>query len=336
MDSQVKRTALLGCALGLLGAVSSTAAHAQVPAATPSGDLAPPTSDVSTAAELFRQGRAALDANDVLTARARLLESARLNPRVGTFISLAQCEEIMGLVASARAHWQQAVALGVAQGDTRAPFAQEHLTSIDARVPRLTLRPPSDAPAGTVIRLDDVDLGGASLGLALPVEVGKHVVAVLAPGHEPSSEEIDLAEHHAQDITLDLGPVALAAPPPQSPAGASPEAGARGPLRIASYVAMGLGVVAIGGGAYFGVKAIQSKNAMGCVGDMCDPTGATIRSDGLGDGNVSTWLFVGSGALVATGAVLWFLSRPVAAKTAIGWTPTLDGRHVGLAARLAW
>ena len=95
----------------LVATLAATAKAQTAPAATS------PTADVTTAAELFRQGRAALDANDVPTARARLLESARLNPRVGTFISLAQCEETLRLLASARTHWQQAADLARAQAD---------------------------------------------------------------------------------------------------------------------------------------------------------------------------------------------------------------------------
>ena len=339
----MKRSSLLGAALALFAATLPLEARAQASGATPSSSAAAPTSpptssDVTTAAELFRQGRAAFDANDVPTARARLLESARLNPRVGTFISLAQCEETLGALASARAHWQQAVALGGAQGDARAAFAQEHLTAIDTRVPRLTLRPPSAAPAGTVVRLDDIELGAASLGLALPAEVGKHVVVVLAPGYGPSREEIDLAEHQERDVMLDLGPASPAPPPKPSGSESPPDSGGRvrGPLRVASYAAMGLGLVAAGVGTYFGVKAIEGKSAAGCAGDVCTGPGAATRNDAIGDGNVSTGVFVASGALVATGVALWFFSRPVPEKAAIVWSPTIAPDRLGLAARVTW
>jgi hypothetical protein len=295
-------------------------------------------SDVTTAAELFRQGRAAFDANDVVTARARLLESARLNPRVGTFISLAQCEEIMHLLASARTHWQQAADLGSAQGDSRASFAREHLTSIDARVPRVTMHLPAAAPPGTRVRFDDVELGPASLGIALPTDAGKHVVVVESPQREPNRVDLELAEGQAYDVQVDVG---AALPPPPQPASTpaqsvEPPPGDPRALRIASYAVAGLGVAGIGVGTYFGLKAIDGKSVPGCTGDTCTLDGARARNDAIVDGNVSTGLFIGGGALVAAGVVMRILARSPAEKGVVQWTPAFGPREVGLAARVTF
>jgi hypothetical protein len=287
------------------------AAGAQ-PSGLPPQEGAQPSADVSTAAELFQQGRVALEAQDYARARALLLDSARLNPRVGTFISLAQCEEVFGLLASARTHWKQAAQLADAQGDGRTAFARERLAAIDPRVPRLTLVLPRDTPAGTMVRDNDVDLGAASAGLELPVEVGKHALAVVAPGHESWAVQIDLGEGEKREVRLLVGPLTpVVAPGPA--AATSPEvppSDVRGPLRVVSYVALGLGVVGIGFGSYFGVEAIQGKNVPGCSGDSCNGTGTQLRNSALGDGNVSTGLFVAGGALLAAGGVMWFVSRP--------------------------
>jgi hypothetical protein len=339
----MKRGLVATSALAAAIIASPVPAAAQGPSPPSSADVAPPASDVATAGELFRQGRVAFEAKDFPTARARLMESARLNPRVGTFISLAECEEVEGLLASARAHWQQAVDLGTAQGDARADFARQHLASIDPRVPRMTLRLPADAPPGTTVRVDETDLGTASVGLALPAEVGPHVVLVLAPGLEPSRAEVVLAEGESREVTLEIGrplppPAPAAVPAPASPA---PDSGTRThvPLRIASYAVMGLALVGAGVGSYFGVKAIDGKEPPGCTGNRCNGPGATIRDAAIGDGNVATVLFVTSGALLATGAALWFFSRPTSttpARTAIEWTPAIDARGASVVARVRW
>jgi hypothetical protein len=338
----MSRRLLSGPALALAVVAWPIVARAQVPGPAPSRDVAPPASDVATAGELFRQGRVAFDAKDFPTARARLMESARLNPRVGTFISLAECEEVEGLLASARAHWQQAADLGTAQGDARAEFAHQRLASIDPRVPRMTLRLPDDAPAGTTIRVDDVELGAASLGLALPAEVGKHVVSVLAPGLAPSSVEVTFAEGESREVKLELGSPL----PPPPVAELAPEAPAPDttthphlPLRVASYAVMGLALVGAGVGTYYGVKAIDGKDPPGCTGNRCNPSGAAIRDDAIGDGNVATGVFLASGGLLVTGAVLWFLSRPTGgppSKAAIEWVPSVDPRRAGVVARVRW
>jgi hypothetical protein len=202
----MKQGLLLGFGLAIFATASPFLARAQLPATALSHDLVARSSDIATAAELFRQGRAAFEARDFRTARARLLESARLNPRVGTFISLAECEEAIGLLAVARAHWQQAVDLGAAQADSRVAFARDRLHQIDSRVPRLTLSLPSEAPEGTLVRVDDIALGSASTGIALPAEVGKHVLLVAAPGHVVAHVEIDLAEGERREVRLSLGP----------------------------------------------------------------------------------------------------------------------------------
>lgn len=348
---QSLRLALVGSVAFLLGGVSPLPAHAQVATTAPAGEAPTPGSDVAASVELFRQGRAAFDARDFPTARAWLLESAKLNPRVGTFVSLAECEEAVGLLASARAHWQQAAELATAQGDGRADFARQHLASIDPRVPRMTLRLPSDAPAGTTIRVDDVELGAASLGIAIPMEVGKHVLVVLAPGLEPARQEIDLAEAQSQQVALDVGravpvvppvPVQVQPPVPETPAlPTSPTSDAgppreHGVMRAASYAVAGLGLVGIGVGSYLGVQAIAGKNVPGCTGNACNEAGTRLRNDAIVDGNVSTWVFVGGGALVATGVVLWLFSGHTPARSAVEWAPSVDGRHFGASARWTW
>ena len=60
------------------------------------------------AAELFKQGRAALQTKDYATACPKFVASLRLERAVGTLISLADCEQATGRLASARQHWQEA------------------------------------------------------------------------------------------------------------------------------------------------------------------------------------------------------------------------------------
>ena len=102
---------------------------------------------------------------------------------------------------------------------------------------------------------------------------------------------------------------------------------------------MGLAVVGAGVGTYFGVKAIEGKEPPGCSGNVCNPSGATIRDDAIGDGNVATVIFATGGGLLVAGAALWLLSRPASsppARPAIEWIPSMDARHAGVVARARW
>ena len=60
--------------------------------------------DPAAAEWLFREGRALMKKGDFAPACAKLAESQRLDPAVGTLMNLAECEERIGRTASA---WQR-------------------------------------------------------------------------------------------------------------------------------------------------------------------------------------------------------------------------------------
>src|SRR5580700_9176679 len=134
------------------------------------------------AEELFKQGRAALEAKDYSTACPKFSASLQIERAVGTLISLAQCEEATVRLAAARQHWQEAADLADATNDrlNRGPFARQHFAQVDPRVPRLLLRLAAGAPADTSVRRDDVTLGAAAFGVPLPLDPGAHRITVIA------------------------------------------------------------------------------------------------------------------------------------------------------------
>src|SRR5262249_45980436 len=118
----------------------------------------------------------------------KLAESYRLDPRAGGLFTLAECENKEGKIASASAHYEdylrQFDAMTPEQRDPqpeRAGAATKALSSLRALVPTITIIPPANAPPGLVIQRDDTVLSGPSLGVALPVDPGKHVVTARSP-----------------------------------------------------------------------------------------------------------------------------------------------------------
>jgi hypothetical protein len=269
--------------------------------------------DPAAAADLFREGRAALADKDYERACAKFAESQRLDARVGTLINLAVCEEALNRLASARQHWEQATDLGRATSDARAEYTMERFTAIDKRVPRLLVRLAASAPPESVVRRDGVELGAASLGTPLPVDPGAHTVIGAAPGHEDGAPLlVELKESESREIEVAPGP-ALPEPPRSAPARApaAPErARPFGALRTAAIAAGATGVVGLGLGTYFGIKAIDGKSgAPGvCHGDVCDAVGSGVRKDALRAGNAATASFIVGGGLLAAGIVMWFLA----------------------------
>ncbi len=284
--------------------------------------------DPAAAELLFREARKALAAGRTEEACAKFAESQRLDPGPGTLINLAACEEKLGKLASAWEKWQRALE-SLSVGDHRRPGVEKRAQDLESRVPRLEIRLAAGAPATTKVTRDDIELGPASLGLALPVDPGEHHVQVSAPGRENKTYDVSVAE--AQQQTLEVEPGAElpkpAPPPPPAPAPApvQMEPDDDGPKRLAGFVALGVGAAGVAVGTISGVLALQKKSAMDddcaeangrleCGADGMDAahagnTYATISTiafvvgvAGLGAGG---WLVLSSGS-----------SRPAAAVTA--------------------
>src|SRR5262249_28699952 len=141
------------------------------------------TQDGAAAEVLFREGRKAQEANDYQEALQKFAESQKLDPAPGTLMNLATCEEKLSKLATAWQHWREALD-PLPRGDARTAFAKTRVRELESRLPRLTVVLTSGEADARVFR-DDVELGRASLGAALPVDPGPHAVMVLSSGHRP-------------------------------------------------------------------------------------------------------------------------------------------------------
>src|SRR5947209_4053467 len=124
------------------------------------------TRDPIAAEALFRNGRARMEAGDVAGACPKFAESLRLDYAPGSLLNLAACEEELGRLATA---WQHYVHLSelLPATDERRGYARERATKLERRIPRLTIRL-ARSDLGVRVSRDDVELGRASLGEALP------------------------------------------------------------------------------------------------------------------------------------------------------------------------
>jgi hypothetical protein len=276
------------------------------------------------AEELFQQGRTALEARDYATACDRLSASLAIERAVGTLISLAQCEEGAGRLASARQHWQEAADFADATGDrlNRGPVARKKVAELDPKVPRLVVRLAAGAPEGTTVKRDDVDLGGKVFGVALPVDPGPHVVTVVAPGH--AARKYSIAAEAGDKVVVEVEPGPPAASPGSSLSPSSAQAAVVSPspapsspshrgARPIAWAARGLGIVGVGVGSYFGADALSKWSAAksDCGAGCADGTGArNERSQALGSATVSTVGFVVGGVGLAAAVWLWLAPAP--------------------------
>ncbi len=242
------------------------------------------TSQSTVAQALFEQARKLMDEGSYDDACPKLVESQRLDPATGTLLNLGICYDKAGKTASAWDAFKQALASAQREGRAdRAGFAQKHIEQIEPRLSTLMVVVPDDErPDGMDVTVDGVALGHAAWGAPIPMDPGKHVVRVTATGRRPWVTDVVLgSEADRKVVTITpLEPVAEAPPPPPSGPDVAPPVDASGGSATMGYVVGGAGVVFLGVGAYFGLRAFSSWSDREdhCVGG-CDATAVTKAED---------------------------------------------------------
>jgi hypothetical protein len=285
--------------------------------------------DTAAATELFSKGRAAMKQQDFATACAAFADSQRFDPKVGTLLNLADCEEHLGHLVSARSHWQQAIDLAHSGSDSRESIARQRFGAVDPRVAKLSVKLAPDAPADAAVKRDDVDLGPGSLGVALPVDPGAHIIVVTADGYDGKTTTVSLTDGEVSEILVGPGAKHPPPPPPPPPAAPGPPPSSWSTQKTLAIVSTGLAAAGVAVGTTFGFMA-KSANSASLANGACDanngclPAGLSNRDDAVRDGNVSTIAFVAGGAFLATGVVLWIIapsrSHAEARPSASMWT----------------
>jgi hypothetical protein len=314
---------------------------AMVVLATLAAQGAPARADeTGSAAALFQTGLQAMQANRFAEACPKLSESYWLDPRPGVLFTLAECEAKWGRLASALAHYDDYMRLFAsmppglkAMQRDRAEVATRQRAALADRVPMLALVLPASAPAGTVVRRNDVVLGAPSLGVPLPVDPGTHVVVVEVPGAGREVREVPVNPGDRLRVVLALpdGKIASAPPAPPAPAARSGPS----PAAIALLAAGGAGLVVggvTGGLALAGKSQIEAH----CTGAVCDIDGKQAADRAKRYGWASTVGFSVGLASAAAGAVLWVVvprRDPASAVRPASWSVG-DATVVGLAGRM--
>lgn len=305
-----------------LGLPAPRASYAQNPAA---------------AEALFEQARAAMAAGSFDIACARFRDSDKLDPAVGTRFNLADCEERRGHVATA---WSlfRGVLSELAQDDDRRPIAEQRARTLEPRVPYLRMQPGADTPAGVHVRIDGVELGEGSFGLALPMDPGTHeLVLVPAAGGAGQRSAFSLGEGERRDLPIRF--TSSSSPPPSSSMARAGEASADEELFPAqnsqqkwAYVAGGVGAASLLFGAITGVVTLNKKNTAesNCSErrHVCNQAGVDANESGRTFGTLSA-VGLGVGVVgLAAGAYLWLTAPESVPPAAHSSTPVRPGFRV--------
>jgi len=311
--------------------------------------------NTAAAEALFDKGVEEMQAGRYATGCPALEESYRLDPMPGALYALAECDMKWGKLATAVARYQDY--LGVVwrlegrartRHEQRAAEVREEIARLAPQVPKLTLVLPKDAPAGTVVKRNGVELKGASLGTALPVDPGEHVVSVQAPGGkeqeirvkvEPGDRKrVELVAEMPRQPEEPLRPAPVIQQKPSS--GDAPEAPEK-PDRTLAWVFGGVGAAGVAVGSVTGVLVLGRKNKVTeeCDGAACTAEGKAAADSGRDLAMVSNVGFAVGVAGVVT-AVALVLTEPNvrSVEQARGWKPVVvaGGQGAWLGAQASW
>lgn len=305
---------------------------------------APSPADQAAAQELFDQARRLLDEGKFDEACTKFEGSQRLDPGAGTLLNLATCNQRIGRLATAWTQFNEALSLAIRDGRRdRISFARDHIAAVEPHLPRLTVKVVAPETDGLSVAIDRAPLGKAAWGIATPVDPGAHVVEASAPGRLPFKSTVELASGEAKALEVPLlaeDPKAVAtrqapAPgePPRAPWGASAT------RRIAGDIALGAGALALGVGAYFGLRtmSIWSDANANCPNDLCNPHGESLTRDARSAARAAD-AAIGLGIASVGAAAVLFLTAGGGSTSAprVGVTLASDARGGGLSLHGAW
>jgi hypothetical protein len=302
------------------------------------------TRDPAASEAVFQEGRRLMKEGKFGPACDKFEESYRLDPAVGTLVNLADCEEQTGRTASAWQHWKQAVDQ-LPAGDRRRYPATLRVAALEKSLAHLTIELAPNAPPDVLITRNGVTLGLPSLGVPLPVNPGKHVIVVSAPGRESAEFEVMVGAAEQRNVSVAPGAVLRGEQPTLSSkpkprrvterhAHVQRAAEPQSSVSAGTWVLLGTGAAGIGLGALFAVRAHSARQdaealcpseagRRRCWADARDALDRDERNSILADVSFAV------GAL-ATGAGLYLLltSKPESTSQRAMIVPTRDGGEV--------
>jgi serine/threonine-protein kinase len=317
---------------------------------TPLAD-AQSVADKAAAESLFDQGRAAMQEGDFAKACGLLERSQHIDPGVGTLLYLAECYEKSGRTASAWATFREAAdAATAAKEPQRARTGRERAQRLEPLLSRLTIQiaPETQQLSGLTIDRKDKIIQPALFNVAVPTDPGEYTVTASAPGYESWSGTITVPDRAGRvAITVpalrkssepDKGATATASPAPGAPAPdnvvpADTQGAAAATMSMSEGASdahssaqrtMGLvvgaaGVVGIGLGTYFGLRAFSKNGELedACKSDPCGaPDGPDLHSAATNAATASNIAFGIGLAALAGGIVLYLTAPPSTSATA--------------------
>ena len=334
----------------LLLILGACVANTRVGLAQPSHATA---AEKASAEALFDEALRLMHSGAFAEACPKFEMSQRIEAAVGTLLYLAECYEKIGRTASGWATFREAASLAEAAGQAdRMKTARSRAARLEPELAWLTIQLSSEVRAipGLTLRRATLPVQPDLSGVAVPVDPGDVIVEATAPGYASYTTTVNVAARGRAVVNISAltplpaastspaaaeqsapsAPTPLAAPAPTQPTEAHVEE-RRSPL---PYVFAGVGLVGIGLGSYFGLKAISDADDARklCPDGLCsEKRGATAADDARSAAKISNIAFAVGASAVVAGVVLYF-ALP-GKKTEVGLAPHVDGSGAALVLR---
>lgn len=285
-----------------------------------------PEASATAAAELFQEALRDYDRGDLETAIAKLKRAQSSAPHPTVLYNLAQFLEAAGHYGEAlRSFEQYLTMLGPKVEPARAQLVQAKLKALRQQVApvRFEVSPPQAS-----VRVDGQEVEPSSELLLGP---GTHQLEASLAGFEPAKLELNAIGGEAQRIVVRLKPVE--APPPVQPTRAVPFSSPtpirqRAPAvpqttRTWAIVALASGAALLGGAAVVQVMSSSRREDWQAKDHELNGVDPSLRGDAYWSARAKNaelarsirhleglqlGLFIGAGALTATGVGLWLTS----------------------------
>jgi len=262
-------------------------------------------SPAKRADRLFREGKAALEANHFGEACPKLAESQQLDPGMGTLLALALCDEGLGKTATALRELREVIAASQKGRADRTALAEEHARRLEPLLSTVTVVVPAESRSSVEIRIDGEDIPAATWASPMPTDPGDHIIEAIVPGAAPWKSAVHLSQSDTKVVTVPSFGTANAGADVTPAAGSGPGIGTR---HTVGWIVGGVAVVALGTGSIFGGLALsQHSTATGlCKSSSCSSAPGVADNN---DAKTSAWVAdfgIGLG-LVAAGTAAYLL-----------------------------
>ncbi len=221
---------------------------------------------------LYEEARGLTKQGHFEQACPKFKQSYELDPAGGTLLNLAECYEKQGEFASAWSTYKQALVAAQRDGRSeRVDRAKKRLLVLEGKLPKITIEVAKEADQpGLIVTFDGTPLGAAAWGVGMPVDPGTHRVTASAPNKIQFERRVEiesgwttleipkLADAAGTASGRAAAPRLLDTDTEKKPVSDAAPTGHRGDgRRTAGFVIGGVGVVALGVGGYFGLRAFS-------------------------------------------------------------------------------